>query len=74
MQDGYCSISTRSLLSGRCLSTPSTHRWNDAAIFYGKAAELAPAFSFAACNRALALYQMGEEEPLHTTEALREMR
>jgi hypothetical protein len=41
----------------------------ESAEFYGKAVELAPAFSFAAANRALALYQLG-----NTNESMREMR
>ncbi|KAI5068024.1 hypothetical protein GOP47_0016369 [Adiantum capillus-veneris] len=35
------------------------NRWDDALIGYAKAVELAPAFSFAAANYALALYQVG---------------
>jgi tetratricopeptide (TPR) repeat protein len=38
-------------------------RWGDAVEYYGKAAALAPTFSFAAANRALALYQLGQREP-----------
>lgn len=49
-------------------------RWGDAAEFYGKAATLSPAFSFAAANKALATYQLGEKDPKNTDEALREMR
>ena len=49
-------------------------RWDEAAKYYGRAAELAPAFSFAACNQALATYQMGEQEPSRTEEAVRQMR
>ena len=52
----------------------AARRWQDASKYYGRAAELAPAFSFAAANKALALYQMGEEEPAHTEQAVREMR
>lgn len=44
-------------------------QWREASECYGKAARLAPEFSFAAGNRALALYQLGE-----TQEAVREMR
>ena len=49
-------------------------KWHDAAEYYGKAAELAPAFSFAAANRALATYQLGERDEETTNQALREMR
>lgn len=44
-------------------------RWKDAEQYYGRAASLAPSFSFAAANRALALYQLGETEA-----SIREMR
>ena len=37
-------------------------RWQDAAEYFGTAAKLAPTFSFAAANRALALYQLGSKE------------
>lgn len=37
--------------------------------YYDKAAKLSPQFSFALANRALALYQAGEDE-----RAIREMR
>ena len=49
-------------------------KWDDAAEYYGKASSLAPAFSFAAANKALATYQLGEQDPKNTDEALREMR
>ncbi|KAK9817700.1 hypothetical protein WJX72_000888 [[Myrmecia] bisecta] len=44
-------------------------RWKEAVEYYGKAAVLAPAFSFAVANRALAMYQLGQ-----TNESIREMR
>ncbi len=44
-------------------------QWKEAATCYGTAARLAPEFSFAAANKALALYQLGE-----TDTAVREMR
>ena len=53
---------------------PCCGRWGDAAQFYGKASDLAPAFSFAAANRALALYQLGEADPPQSDQAVREMR
>jgi tetratricopeptide (TPR) repeat protein len=40
--------------------------WEQAVQYYGKAAQLAPGFSFAAANRALGLYQIGK-----TNEALK---
>ncbi|KAF5834007.1 hypothetical protein DUNSADRAFT_9492 [Dunaliella salina] len=43
--------------------------WEEAVTYYGKAAQLAPGFSFAAANEALGLYQIGQ-----TTRALKEMR
>ena len=43
--------------------------YEEAARFYQRATQLAPAFSFAAANRTLALYQAGQ-----TNEAMREMR
>lgn len=43
--------------------------WLEAAECYGRAVRIAPEFSFAAGNRALALYQLGD-----TQEAIREMR
>ena len=49
-------------------------RWKDAAQFYGRASDLAPAFSFAAANRALALYQLGERDASQSDQAVREMR
>jgi hypothetical protein len=57
------------VLASLIVHVPHIVRWRDAAEFYGKAVALAPAFSFAAANRALALYQ------LHETDAsMREMR
>lgn len=44
-------------------------RWSDAAECFGKASSLSPTFSFAAANKALAMYQLG-----NTEEAIREMR
>ena len=44
-------------------------KWAEAADYYGRAARLAPSFSFASANRTLALYQLGQ-----TSEAVREMR
>eukprot|EP00798_Chlamydomonas_sp_ICE-L_P020732 gene20732-27547_t len=44
-------------------------RFDDAVKYYGKAVELAPSFSFAAANKALAMYQQGQEE-----QAIRDMR
>jgi tetratricopeptide (TPR) repeat protein len=43
--------------------------WAAAAEYYGRAAQLAPAFSFAQANRALALYQLGQDN-----KAIKEMR
>lgn len=43
--------------------------WGLAADYYGKAASMAPAFAFAAANKSLALYQLGQ-----TNESMREMR
>jgi tetratricopeptide (TPR) repeat protein len=37
-------------------------RWEDAEKYYGKAVGLAPGFSFAAANRALAMFQLGESD------------
>ncbi|GFH25619.1 TPR_REGION domain-containing protein [Haematococcus lacustris] len=44
-------------------------QWQEALAYYSKAVELAPGFSFASANRALALYQLGQAE-----QAIREMR
>lgn len=44
-------------------------RWDIAEKCFGKAAELAPEFAFAAGNHALALYQLGRDD-----EAIRQMR
>lgn len=44
-------------------------KWDEAASYYQRAIQLAPAFSFAAANRTLALYAGGK-----TNEAMREMR
>ena len=44
-------------------------KWTEAAGYYEKAMQLAPAFSFAGANRTLALYAGGQ-----TNEAMREMR
>lgn len=46
-----------------------TGDWGEAAEYYGRAAQLAPAFSFALANRALALYQLGQDN-----RAIKEMR
>lgn len=43
--------------------------WAAAAEYYGRAAQLAPAFSFAQANRALALYQLGQDN-----KSIKEMR
>ncbi|PSC75669.1 TPR repeat-containing [Micractinium conductrix] len=43
--------------------------WAAAAEYYGKATQLAPAFAFARGNRALALYQLGQDNA-----AIKEMR
>ncbi|EFJ48099.1 hypothetical protein VOLCADRAFT_91322 [Volvox carteri f. nagariensis] len=44
-------------------------RWSEAVDYYGRAAQLAPNFSFAAANRAVALFEIGRTE-----EAIREFR
>lgn len=44
-------------------------QYDEAASYYQRAVQLAPAFSFAAANRSLALYAGGK-----TNEAMREMR
>ncbi len=44
-------------------------RWEEAVEYYTKAVALAPAFSFAVANRALAMYQLGR-----TNEAIKEYR
>jgi tetratricopeptide (TPR) repeat protein len=36
-------------------------KWDEALVDYGRAVQLAPEFSFAAANYALALYQVGRE-------------
>eukprot|EP00878_Enallax_costatus_P005296 GHUV01005563.1.p1 GENE.GHUV01005563.1~~GHUV01005563.1.p1 ORF type:complete len:364 (+),score=89.25 GHUV01005563.1:278-1369(+) len=43
--------------------------WSDAEQCFAKAAQLAPAFSFAAANKTLAMFQLGKRE-----QAIREMR
>ena len=47
----------------------ATGRYDEAVAQYTRAVQLAPAFSFAAANRTLALYATGR-----TDEAMREMR
>ena len=47
----------------------ATGRYEEAVAQYSRAVQLAPAFSFAAANRTLALYAAGR-----TDEAMREMR
>jgi tetratricopeptide (TPR) repeat protein len=44
-------------------------RWNDAVQYYSRAISLAPSFSFAVANRALAMYQLGR-----SNEAIKEYR
>jgi hypothetical protein len=49
-----------------CLCPPCSAgmgRWDQAVQYYTQASQLAPEFSFAAANRALALYQSGSQEP-----------
>lgn len=41
-----------------CLLCSGMGRWEEAIQYYGKAAQLAPGFSFAAANEALGLYQV----------------
>lgn len=43
--------------------------WSEAEQCFGRAAQLAPAFSFAAANKTLAMFQLGKRE-----QAIREMR
>lgn len=44
-------------------------RWEDAVQYYSRAISLAPSFSFAVANRALAMYQLGR-----SNEAIKEYR
>ena len=68
----------REVAEARCTPTPphpphpplaGLGRWQEAADCYGRAARLAPGFSFASANQALAWYQLGQDAP-----AVRQMR
>ncbi len=52
-----------------CARPPGAGRWAEAVGYYDQAARLSPQFSFAQANRALALYQAGEDD-----RAIKEMR
>lgn len=51
-------------------ATAGLGRWDEAVGYYGRAVQLAPDFAFAAANKAIAVYQSGENMRISGVEQL----